>query len=421
MYNVQDSSSLVAGHRALLRPRAAGLRVPRTVVLLGFTSLLTDISSEAVAAVLPLYLVYAAGFSPLALGLIDGLYRGAAAITALASGFWADRRKRHKEVATLGYGLSAITKLGLVAAGGAVAPIAVFVMLDRIGKGIRTAPRDALISLSASPKTLGTAFGVHRAMDTTGAMIGPLMAFGILALAPLAFTSVFLVSFCVAIAGLGVIALLVPSRVERTDAKPPLSLRQMSPLLLERRFRALVLVASLLGLATISDAFLYLALQRKLDLAPAVFPLLFVGVSLAFMVLAVPAGKLADRVGRGRVFVGGYVLLLPVYALLLAPQLGYLGLGLVLAFVGASYAATDGVLAALASGTLDEEARGSGLSVLTTATNLSRFVASVGFGALWTWAGLNTAVLVCGLALAAAIVVTGVVLRSTREVVAHGA
>ena len=420
MYNVQDSSSLVAGHRALLRPRAAGLRVPRTVVLLGFTSLLTDISSEAVAAVLPLYLVYAAGFSPLALGLIDGLYRGAAAITALASGFWADRRKRHKEVATLGYGLSAITKLGLVAAGGAVAPIAVFVMLDRIGKGIRTAPRDALISLSASPKTLGTAFGVHRAMDTTGAMLGPLMAFGILALAPLAFTSVFLVSFCVAVAGLGVIALLVPSRVERTESKPPLSLRQLSPLLLERRFRALVLVASLLGLATISDAFLYLALQRKLDLAPAVFPLLFVGVSLAFMLLAVPAGKLADRVGRGRVFVGGYVLLLPVYALLLAPQLGYLGLGLVLAFVGASYAATDGVLAALASGTLDEEARGSGLSVLTTATNLSRFVASVGFGALWTWAGLNTAVLVCGLALAAAIVVTGVVLRSTREV-AHGA
>ena len=420
MYNVQDSNALVAGHRALLRPRAAGLRVPRTVVLLGLTSLLTDISSEAVAAVLPLYLVYAAGFSPLALGVIDGLYRGAAAITALASGFWADRRKRHKEVATLGYGLSAVTKLGLVAAGGAVAPIAVFVMLDRIGKGIRTAPRDALISLSASPKTLGTAFGVHRAMDTTGAMIGPLMAFGILALAPLAFTSVFLVSFCVAIAGLGVIALLVPSRVERTDAKPPLSLRQMSPLLLERRFRALVLVASLLGLATISDAFLYLALQRKLDLAPAVFPLLFVGVSLAFMLLAVPAGKLADRVGRGRVFVGGYVLLLPVYALLLAPQLGYLGLGLVLAFVGASYAATDGVLAALASGTLDEEARGSGLSVLTTATNLSRFVASVGFGALWTWAGLNTAVLVCGLALAAAIVVTGVVLRSTREV-ARGA
>ena len=114
MYQVQDSNALVAGHRALLRPRARGVRVPRTVVLLGFTSLLTDISSEMVAAVLPLYLVYAAGFTPLQLGVIDGLYRGAAAIAALVSGFAADRRRRHKEVASLGYGLSAICKLGLV-------------------------------------------------------------------------------------------------------------------------------------------------------------------------------------------------------------------------------------------------------------------------------------------------------------------
>jgi MFS family permease len=414
MYQVQDSSALVAGHRALLRTRARGLPVPRTVVLLGFTSLLTDISSEMVAAVLPLYLVYAAGFTPLQLGVIDGLYRGAAAITALVSGFAADRRRRHKEVAALGYGLSAICKLGLVAAGGAVSAIAALVMVDRIGKGIRTAPRDAMISLSASPKTLGMAFGVHRAMDTTGAMLGPLLAFGILALAPLAFTSVFLVSFCVAIAGLGVIVLLVPKQRERADAKPPLSLRAVAPLLLVPRYRALVVAASLLGVATISDAFLYLALQRHLELAPATFPLLFVGASLAFMLLAVPVGRLADRIGRGRVFLGGYALLIPVYASLLAPAAGIPALVLGLFLVGASYAATDGVLAALASSTLDEDVRGSGLAVLTTATNLARFVASVGFGALWTLAGLNTAVLVCGAALVAALVVTGFVLRSTR-------
>ena len=415
MYQVQDSSALVAGHRALLRPRARGLGVPRTVVLLGFTSLLTDISSEMVAAVLPLYLVYAAGFTPLQLGLIDGLYRGAAAITALVSGFAADRRRRHKEIASLGYGLSAACKLGLVAAGGAASAIGALVMVDRIGKGIRTAPRDALISLSASPKTLGMAFGVHRAMDTTGAMLGPLVAFGILALAPLAFTSVFLVSFCVAIAGLGVIVLLVPRQRERASATPPLSLRDVAPLLLVPRYRALVVAASLLGIATISDAFLYLALQRHLELAPAVFPLLFVGASLAFMVLAVPIGRLADRIGRGRVFVAGYGLLLPVYASLLAPAAGVPALVIGLFLVGASYAATDGVLAALASSTLDEDVRGSGLAVLTTATNLARFVASVGFGALWTWAGLDTAVLVCGVALVAAMLVTALVLRATRE------
>jgi len=419
MYNVQDSSALVAGHRALLRPRAAERRVPRTVVLLGFTSLLTDISSEMVAAVLPLYLVYAAGLSPLALGVVDGLYRGAAAIAALASGFAADRRRRHKEVASLGYGLSAICKLGLVAAGGAVGAIGAIVMFDRVGKGIRTAPRDALISLSATPQTLGMAFGVHRAMDTTGAMLGPLVAFGILALAPLAFSSVFLVSFCVAVAGLAVIVLLVPRHAARASTGPGPSLRVAAGLLVAPRFRALVVAASLLGVATISDAFLYLALQRHLALSPMTFPLLFVGTSVAYMLLAVPVGRLADRIGRGRVLLGGYALLLPVYASLLAPAAGLPALALGLALVGASYAATDGVLAALASSTLDEDVRGSGLAVLTTATNLARFLASVGFGALWTFAGLDAAVLTCGIALVAAILVTGIMLRATRVAPAH--
>lgn len=418
MYQVQDSSALVAGHRALLR-RATERHVPRTVVLLGLTSLLTDVSSEMVAAVLPLYLVYAAGFTPLQLGVVDGLYRGAAAIAALASGFVADRRRRHKEVAALGYGLSAACKLALVAAGGAVGVIGAIVMVDRVGKGIRTAPRDALISLSASPKALGAAFGVHRAMDTTGAMLGPLLAFGVLALAPLAFNTVFLVSFCFAVAGLGVIVLLVPRQSGRSSLEPGPSMRAAADLLVVPRFRALVVAASMLGLATISDAFLYLALQRHLELAPMTFPLLFVGSSLAYMLLAVPIGRLADRVGRGRVFLAGYAVLLPVYASLLMPAAGIAGLGVGLALVGASYAATDGVLAALAAASLEEEVRGSGLAVLTTATNLARFVASVGFGALWTWAGLETAVTACGIGLAAAILVTAAVLIATREQPSH--
>jgi MFS family permease len=419
MYQVQDSSAVVAGHRALLRPRASERVIPRTVVLLGLTSLLTDVSSEMVSAILPLYLVYAAGFSPLALGVVDGLYRGAAAIAALASGFAADRRRRHKEIASLGYGLSAVCKLALVVAGGAVGAIGAIVMLDRVGKGIRTAPRDALISLSTSPATLGAAFGVHRAMDTTGAMLGPLIAFGLLALAPLAFTSVFLVSFCFAIAGLGVIVLLVPRRSARAAAEPGPSIRAAATLLTVPRFRALVVAASLLGIATISDAFLYLAMQRHLDLAPAAFPLLFVGSSLAYMLLAVPIGRLADRVGRGRILVAGYALLLPVYASLLAPSAGLPALIVGLGLVGASYAATDGVLAALASATLEPEVRGSGLAVVTTATNVARLLASVGFGALWTFAGLNTAILVCGAALTVALLVTALVLVRTRALPAH--
>jgi MFS family permease len=415
MYRVQDSSALVAGSRTLFRSRAHA-NVSRTVVLLGITSLLTDISSEMVATVLPLYLVYVAGFSPLQFGIVDGLYRGAAGFVGLISGLAADRRRRHKEVASVGYGLSAACKLALVMAGGAVSAIGAIVMLDRIGKGIRTAPRDAMISLSSSRERLGAAFGVHRAMDTTGAMIGPLLAFGLLALAPLAFDSVFLVSFCFALAGLGVILLLVPSRPARVvEDAPPVGLREMGPLLAQPRFRGVVVAAVALGLTTISDAFLYLALQRHLDLPATTFPLLFVGASLAFMLLAVPAGRLADRVGRGRVFLLGYVALLPVYASLVLPAGGAIALGGCLALVGASYAATDGVLAALGAATLAEEVRASGLALIGTATNGARLLASIAFGAIWTAAGLDTAVLAAGAGLVVALAVTGVVLARTRE------
>ena len=127
-----------------------------------------------VVTVLPLYLVYVGGFSPLAFGLIDGIYNGAIAIVRLASGYIGDRWRRHKEVAVTGYGISAVCKLLLLGVGTAVSAIGAVVLLDRAGKGIRTAPRDAMISLSTPKEELGTAFGVHRAMDTTGAMLGPL-------------------------------------------------------------------------------------------------------------------------------------------------------------------------------------------------------------------------------------------------------
>jgi MFS family permease len=420
MYRVQDSSALVAGSRTLLRART-GASVSRTVVLLGVTSMLTDISAEMVSTVLPLYLVYVAGFTPLQFGIVDGLYRGAAAIVGLVSGFAADRRRRHKEVASIGYGLSTVCKLALVVVGGTASAIGAIVMLDRIGKGIRTAPRDALISLSSTRERLGAAFGVHRAMDTTGAMIGPLIAFGLLALAPLAFHSVFLVSFCFGLAGLGVIVLLVPSRPAAVvEERSPAGLREMGRLLAEPRFRGVVVAAVLLGLTTISDAFLYLALQRHLDLPATAFPLLFVGASTAFMLLAVPAGRLADRVGRGRVFVLGYVALLPVYVSLVLPAGGAIALAGCLTLVGASYAATDGVLAALGAATLAEEVRASGLAVIGTATNASRLLASIAFGAVWTLAGLQTAVLVAAAGLAVALAVTAVVLARTREVLAGG-
>ena len=417
MYQVSNPAVLLRGRRKVAKKHAR-TPVSRTVVLLGLTSLFTDISSEMVVTVLPLYLVYVGGFSPLAFGVIDGLYNGATALVALAGGFVGDRWRRHKEVAATGYGISALCKLLLATAGTAVSAIGAIVLLDRAGKGIRTAPRDALISLSTPRRQLGTAFGVHRAMDTTGAMLGPLVAFALLALAPLAFQSVFIVSFCLAIVGLGILVLLVQPRAAVADAAEPPpapSLRGAFALLRIPRYRALLVAGGVLSLATASDAFIFLALEDTVDLGTTLFPLLFVGNAAVYMLLAVPMGALADRVGRGRVLLAGYALLLGVYALLLLPVGGW---GLVLAalaLLGGYYAATDGVLMALGSAVVPDEVRGSGLALLRTSTSVARLFASIGFGAVWTLWGIDAALAAFGAALLAAVAVAAVALARTPE------
>jgi MFS family permease len=422
VYQVSSSKALVAGHRRLFtRRRGAGadsIGVSRTVVLLGLTSLLTDISSEMVVTVLPLYLVAVGGFSPLAFGFIDGIYNGATALMGLVSGYIGDRFGRHKETAATGYGLSAFCKLALATIGTGVSAIGAVVLLDRAGKGIRTAPRDAMISLSTPRDQLGTAFGVHRAMDTTGAVLGPLVAFALLAASPLAFHSVFLVSFFIALLGLGVLVLFVDQRGPVADAAAPKEaprINQAFGLLRVPRYRALVIAGGLLSLVTASDAFVYLALQDTLDLGNSLFPLLFVGSSLAYMVLAVPVGRLADRFGRGKVLLGGYALLLATYVTVLSPLGGWVLLALALLLLGSYYAATDGVLMALGSPVIPEEMRGSGLALLGTVTSLSRLVASIAFGALWTLWSVDGAFLVFGLGLAGAMAIAALLLARTPE------
>src|SRR4051812_2169801 len=339
-----------------------------------------------VSAILPLYLVATLGFSPLQYGVVDGLYQGAGALVRLAAGFLGDRFGRHKTMASLGYGLSAVCKLGLAVIGGAWAGLSAIILLDRTGKGLRTSPRDAMISLTAPARDLGLAFGVHRAMDTAGAMIGPVVAFALLAAAPNAFHSLFLVSFFVAVLGFLVIAMLVqepPRRVEDEEREKP-ALRAAFALLRGREFRSLAIAGSALGLATASDGFIYLTLREQMNFDNALFPLLATGTAVLYMLLAAPLGRIADRVGRGKVFIFGYMLLLAVYCLLMAPGAGAVSLVAVLALLGTYYAATDGVLMAMGSAHVPADLRGSGLAFLGTATSVTRLFASVLFGALWT-------------------------------------
>jgi len=419
MYQVEAS-------KALLKPRlwargASRLKVPRNVVMLGMVSLLTDVSSEMVATVLPMYLVFTLGASPLVFGAIDGTYRGAAAVVQVLSGFSSDRWRRHKEVAGLGYGLSAIGKVALVAAGNTIGGIGAIVAVDRVGKGIRTAPRDALISLSSAKDRLATSFGVHRAMDSVGAMLGPLIAFGILFAAPARFDAVFVVSTLFALLGLAVLFLNVegkPRRAPRTGTPP--RFRAALGLVKDRSFAPLLLAAGGLSLASVSDALIYVGLQRTIDFEPAVFPLLYVMTAVAFMALAIPAGQLADRIGKVPVLLGGHALLLVAYAVLLMTSVGYILLIVCLLALGGYFAATEGVITALAGAVLPESLQASGIGILITVVSLGRLVSSVAFGALWLELGLHEAVTIFAAGLLVAMAIAAPLLLRAQRTPAHG-
>ena len=393
--------------------------VTPTVFALGAVSLITDVSSEMVTAVLPLYLVTGLGLSPLGFGLLDGIYNGFSALVRLAGGHLADRGGgRHKWIAGIGYGISAACKPLLLLAH-TLTPIGLILAADRTGKGLRTAPRDALISLSSTPENRGRAFGVHRAMDTAGALLGPLVAFLILRATVDGYDAVFTVSFCVAVVGVLVLVLFVPgsssTAAPRTEkairervvgeqavgekAVRP-TLRAAFALLARRDLRRITVCALLLGLATVSDSFVYLLLQRRLGVPDRWFALLPVGTAAAFLLLAVPLGRLADRVGRWRVFLGGHGALLLAYALLLTSWHGTALPYAVLLLHGAFYAATDGVLMAAASDSVPEQLRSSGLALVQTGQAAARFVCSLGFGAAWTLWGDRTALMASAVALA---------------------
>ncbi|MBT2438714.1 MFS transporter [Streptomyces sp. ISL-36] len=398
-------------------PPRAGVRrrVSGTVLALGTVSLVTDISSEMVTAVLPLYLVLGLGLSPLQFGFLDGLFNGATALVRLLGGHAADRGGRHKRVAGLGYALSACSRIGLLLAGGATGWIAAALAGDRLGKGIRTAPRDALITLSTPPQDLGRAFGVHRAMDTTGALLGPLAAFALLWATADAYDAVFVVSFCVGVLGVLLLAVLVPGgpadggvdRTARPKAAALLAPLRCAP------YRRILGATALLGAVTVGDAFVYLLLQRRLDLAVTWFPFLPLGAAAGYLLLAVPAGRLADRIGRRRPFLYGHGALLLAYGLLLAPGPDLLVLGLVLGLLGVFYATTDGVLMALTGPLLPAGRRASGLALVQTVQALARLLAATGFGAAWTVWGPSTALLLALTGLAAALAAARYLLPDT--------
>ncbi|MFI7005293.1 MFS transporter [Streptomyces sp. NPDC050145] len=383
---------------------ARRVRVASTVLALGAVSLVTDISSEMVTAVLPLYFVLQLGLNPLQFGFLDGLYNGVSAVVRLAGGHLADRRQRHRLVAGSGYALSALCKLGLLFAGGSTAALSATLAADRVGKGVRTAPRDAMISLSCAERDLGRAFGVHRAMDTTGALLGPLAAFALLWLAVDAYDAVFLVSFCFGLFGVVLLYAFVPERPSPAlAASRPSTLRAALRLPAVPAFRRVLVTASVLGLVSVGDGFLYLVLQKRLDLDTVYFPLLPLGSAAVYLLLAVPIGRAADRVGRRIPYLCGHLGLLGVYLVLFSPVPGWPLTVFVLVLLGTYYAATDGVLMALGGPVVPEEQRAAGLALLQSGQAVGRLLASVLFGAAWTLWSMQAALALAAAGLTAAL------------------
>jgi len=382
--------------------------VAPVVVTLGLVSLLTDVSSESVAAILPLYLTVGLGVSTLAYGFIDALYQGVSALVRIAGGWGADRSGHPKWVALVGYALSCAARVGFLLATG-VGAIAAVVAADRVGKGIRSAPRDAIISAATAPQHTAYAFGVHRSLDTVGAVIGPVLAFAILWWIPDGYLTVMVVSLGFALLGVVLLGLFVEDRPASAGTSRPAAVRPVAGRPRWRDLAApgmvrLLVVAGVLGLLSVGDGFVYLALLERGGFAAHWFPLLYVGTSVAYLLLAMPLGRVADRCGRARTMVLGHVALLAAYVAAAAPLPPAPGTLVALALLGLFYAATDGVLAAIAGRVVAPALRASGIASAQTVVALARMAASAGFGLLWFWVGPGAALLLVAAALAVVVV-----------------
>jgi MFS family permease len=383
-------------------------RVAPVVVTLGAVSLLTDISSESFSAILPLYLTASLGLSTVAYGFMDALYQGVSALVRMAGGWAADRSDRPKWVAFAGYAISCVARIGLLLGAG-LGVITAAITADRIGKGLRTAPRDAMISAASDPAHVARAFGVHRSMDTAGAVLGPVLAFAILWKVPDGYHLVLVASFGAALLGLALLGLLVPdqrraARPARPTARGGFSWRAVSTPGLVR----LLVVAGLLGLFTVGDGFLYLALLDRGGFATEWFPLLYVGTNIGYLMLAIPLGRLADRIGRAKVLVGGHVALLAAYVWAAGPAGPLAAVLGTLFLLGVFYAATDGIIAALAGRLVAPEVRASGIAAAQTVVAIARMLSSAGFGLLWFAVGPGSALTLVAVLLAGTVVLAAI-------------
>ena len=363
-------------------PPAPGTRLPSTVVALGTVSLFTDLSSEMIYPLLPLFLT-GLGAGPTFVGLVEGLAESTAALLKLVSGAWSDRVARRKPLVVWGYGIASLAR-PLVALATAPWHVLAVRFADRVGKGIRTSPRDALLADAAPPSIRGRAYGFHRAMDHFGAVLGPLAAFLILGTGA-SHRAVF--AWAAIPAALAMIMLAVAVREPaRTPAAPvpsrrPLDLRPPAV----PAFRRYLGVVALFTLGNSSDAFLLLR-ASALGVPDVQLPLLWAAFHVVKSLLSTPFGSLSDRVGRHRVIVSGFLLYALVYAGFAGATNAAQVWGLFLVYA-VFFALTEGAEKALVADLVPADVRGRAFGSFHFVVGLLALPASLLFGWLWKTAG----------------------------------
>lgn len=363
------------------KPPLQAVRIPATVWVLGFVSMLMDISSEIIHSLLPVFMTVVLGTSATTVGLIEGIAEATALITKVFSGVISDWAGKRKWLAVLGYGMGAFTK-PLFALATGIGWILTARFIDRIGKGIRGAPRDALIADVTDPAVRGAAFGLRQSLDTVGAFVGPLLAMGLMLLWANDFRAVFWVAV---IPGMLAVLLLMAGVREpekpHTDKKPAFPISRAALRLLPAAYWWVVAAGAVLTLARFSEAFLVLRAQQG-GLALALVPLVMVLMNIVYAIGAYPFGKLADTMDHRLLLMIGIVPLV-IADLLLAHsgKTGWVAAGLV--FWGVHMAATQGLLAAMVADTAPQELRGTAFGLFNLGSGVAMLIASVVAGILW--------------------------------------
>jgi MFS family permease len=355
--------------------------VPASVWALGFVSLLMDISSELIHSLLPIFLVTAVGASTTIVGLIEGIAEATASIAKLFSGALSDRIGKRKLLVGIGYGLAAVTKPVFPLASTAWEVLAAR-FVDRIGKGIRGAPRDALIADVTPPAIRGAAYGIRQALDTVGAFTGPLLAVALMALYANDFRAVFW--WAAVPAALAVLLIVVgvqePDGV-KASAKRGWPIHKQDLKRLSPSFWMVIAIGMVFTLARFSEAFLVLKAQAE-GLALALIPLVLVWMNVVYSLTATPAGILSDRIGRGKLLLCGLgALFVADLTLAFAPGLVAIFIGV--GFWGLHMGLSQGLLSALVADTAPEDLRGTAFGLFNLVAGAALLIASVLAGWLW--------------------------------------